>query len=273
LKIGLYTLSLFFILLAFVISAPFLSVYADIIIEPDNDFFSRNKAECRYLGRNFVVDGPDGSALVKPEPGKGKETASVKNGETIYLEYSCLYKGEFWGYAPSYPGRPPGAREAGGWLKIDGQLLALYDYIAFEEENADNLIDSRGDLSEIKASGAAIAWPWPGAGFSSWTIDNLDEDSLFVLHVYEDAQGREWGFAPYLYGSRNVWFCLSDPLNGDIPAFNPAPAPAAWASETAHADIGKIRDPAYMIAIIFIALLIIGTIVILKIFWKPATKR
>ena len=62
--------------------------------------------------------------------------------------------------------------------------------------------------------------------------------------------------------------CLSDPLNREIPAFNPPPEPVRWVSETEHTEIWQ-SDNTVPIVIIMVALLVIGTAVLIKVFWKP----
>jgi len=239
---------------------PALVVNADLVTQPSNDFFDRYGNDCIYLGRSFIANGADGFVQVKNEPGSNRGGPEIENGEVIYMDYSCLYKGEFWGFTQQHS----------GWVKIDGQLLVLYDYVAFGEDYLGDFYTYKGNYAEIKETKAAVAWPWPGADSHLWTIEDLDTTNFRVLHAYKDEQEREWGFVTYLYGSPNIWFCLSDPLNKSIPAFNPAPEPMIWASETAHNDIGKTGNSTLMIIVILVAVLVIGTIILIKAIWKPS---
>ena len=141
---------------------PILGAYADVIIEPDNGFYARHASQMVYLGRNFVANGEDGYVAIKYEPGSRDEITSLKNGEVIYMQYSCLYDGEFWGFTFKYS----------GWVKLD-QMLVLYDYVAFAEEHWDEFYSYSGDYKEIKENRAMIAWPWPGADAPLWTIENV----------------------------------------------------------------------------------------------------
>jgi hypothetical protein len=238
---------------------PTFVVYADLITEPDNDFFDRNKNECVYLGRSFIANGADGFVQVKTEPESNRRDPEIENGEVIFMDYSCLYKGKFWGFTEQHS----------GWVQIDGQLLVMYDYVAFEEDNLKDFYTYKGDYAEIKETRAAVAWPWPGADSPLWTIEDLDTINFRVLHAYKDKQNREWGFVTYLYGSPNIWFCLSDPLNKNIPAFNPAPQPSIWVSETAHNDVGKTGTSALTLVIVLVVTLVIGSKILIKVFWKP----
>jgi len=135
--------------------------------------------------------------------------------------YFCLYGGEFWGFT----------YEFSGWIKLD-QMLVMYDYVAFEEDHRDEFYPYDGDFTQIKEARSAIAWAWPGSDAHIWTYEDLETENFRVSYAYKDNEGREWGFVTYLYGGRNIWVCLSDPLNRDIPAFNPAPEPMPWVAET-----------------------------------------
>lgn len=248
---------------------PTLAAYADIIAAPDNDFYDRHRNECVLLGRSFAVNGGNGFVSLKKAPGSGGELAVIENGEIIYLEYSCLYKGDYWGLTSfDNPDKTSRQWRLYGWVKTD-QLLVLYDDVAFEEDHLADIYLYRGDYAAIKETKAAIAWPWPGAGAILWTVEGLDAASFRVAYAYRDAEGREWGMVTYLYGSRDIWVCLSDPLNRDIPAFNPEPAPTLWVSETAHTDIGISQNPTLALIIGLVALVVFGTAVLIRVFWKP----
>jgi len=181
--------------------SPSLIAYADVIVEPENDFYNRHRSDIKYLGRSFSANGPDGFASVRREPGSGRNIATIPNGEIVYLQYSCLYDGNHWGFNFRYS----------GWIIID-ELLVLYDYVAFEKDHRHEFFDYDGDYSEIEKTRSAVAWPWPGADAPLWTFEDLDTEGFRVSHAYMDEDGREWGFVAYLYGSRNIWVCLSDPL-------------------------------------------------------------
>jgi hypothetical protein len=98
---------------------------------------------------------------------------------------------------------------------------------------------------------------------------NLNTANFWVSLAYEDAQGREWGFVPYLYGSRNIWVCLDEPLNSDIPAFTPTPAPGPWVPDTEHEDIKKPGNKMLLLVIILVVALTIGTAGLMRVLWKP----
>jgi len=241
------------------------------ITETDNDFFNQYRNDCVYLGRSFCANG---DIAVKSAPSADDEIAVIENADIAYIDYSCLYNGDYWGFTSFYTKEYPTSIWY-GWVKIDDRFSVLYDYVAFGEEHFEEFYTYSGGYEQIRATRAALAWGWPGADAPLWTIEDIDTESFSVLYAYKDEQGREWGFSAYLYDSPNVWFCLSDPLNRDIPAFNSEPAPARWVSDTEHKDIAeaekakKSEDSAVMLIIILVAALAVGTIVLIKLLPKP----
>ena len=253
---------------------------ADLILPPDNDFYERYKSQCIYLGRSFTVNSADGFVSVQKEPGSPEEMTTLENGEIIYVEYSCFFNGDFWGITSFLNSdKNSDLWRLSGWVKMD-QLLVLYDYVAFEEDHPGEFYIYDGDYEAIRETGAMIAWAWPGSGTVLWTVEDVDTENFYVLHAYMDEEGREWGFVTYFYGSRDIWVCLSDPLNRDIPAFNPDPGSGPWESETVHTEILETENwqaetapedefPLPVLIIILVALLVIGTVVLIWVFWKP----
>jgi len=245
---------------------PTFSAYADALVEPDNDFYNRNRRYIVQLERSFYVNAASGSAAIKKAPGARSEIALIENGETIFVEYSCLYSGEYWGLTTVYQESKHG-RAYDGWIRMD-DLLVLYDYVAFAEDNYDEFYAYEGDFEELKRTEAALVWPWPGAEAPLWKVEELDTEYFRVSVAYTDETGREWGFVTYLFGSRNIWICLSDPLNPDIPALNPAQPPAEWSSDTEHINIEDDKNDIPVLIIVLVAAVVIGTFVLIKVFWK-----
>jgi len=248
-----------FILTICLFLIPAIVGHTDVISEP-LDFYGQYRSECVFLDRSFVNSG-NTPVPVMAAPDSNKKLAVIESGEVIHINYSCLYKGEFWGINfKNYV-----------WVRLS-KLLVLYDYVAFEEEHSEELYTYKGEYSEIKETKSAIAWPWPGADSPMWTIEDLDTTNFKALHAYKDSEGREWGLVTYLYDSPNIWFCLSEPLNRDIPVFNPSPEPMVWKSETPHQDIAELErtdSPSVLTFIIILVIgLVVGTAVLIRVFWN-----
>jgi hypothetical protein len=153
------------------------------------------------------------------------------------------------------------------------ELLVLYDHVAFDDEYSASFYTYTGDYDEIKAAGSVILWQWPGSGIALWTTDYLDTVNFSVSYAYMDEQGREWGFIGYLYGHRNIWVCLSDPLNSNIPIFNPTPEPAEWVPDTLHTDILQhggeqgSEIPTLAVIVVLVTALVAGTAMLIKVLY------
>ena len=271
------------ILITALLIMPASIAFADVIIEPENDFYYEHQDKMVYLARSFVANGDLGSVKVVKEPGAKDSTSSFDNGVILYVQYSCLYDGEYWGYILGPE----------GWVKMD-QLLVLYDYVAFYEDHAGEFYNYTGDFSEIQKAKSAVVWPWPGADEYLWTLSDINPDSFGVAYAYKDSEGREWGFINYYYANRDIWVCLSDPLNKDLPVLSPAPAPSKWVSETKHIDIkgtttsqgqtGQSQNgqsqtsqgqtpqkdfPLIPVIIALVVVLVVGTGIVIRVLWKP----
>ena len=242
---------------------PTLFAYADSIYEPQNSFYEQHRSQIVYLGRRFVARSDAGNATVWRSPDMEYQSGIIRNGEHALVEYTCLYNGEYWGLTSGFS----------GWVRMD-EMLVEYDFISFNEEHFDEFYNYTGDYARVKETQSAVAWPWPGADAPMSTFDNLELDNLNISHAYLDAEGREWGFLPDLYRNSNIWFCLSDPLNPNIPTFNPAPEPASWVPDVEHVNISGqqvLPDefPTYIVIIVLVAVLVAGTTVLIKVFRKP----
>jgi len=275
----------FMVFVVIFILTPAFVAFADAIINPELSFYGKHKDKIVYLSRGFSVNGPDGYAYVREEPGARSEKTKVNNGEEVYIEYTCLYDGDYWGY---YLWNWGNDYWNSGWIRMD-ELLVLYDFISFEEDHIYEFYYYTGDYAEIKETRSAIAWSWPGSGDALGTFEDLDTEHFYTYHAWKDGLDREWGFFGYWYGQRNIWFCLSDPMNSDIFAFNPAPAPSAWVPGTAHKEItmsgdSELSDSAYeeiresdnsmlWIIIVLVAALVIITAVLIRVFWKPGKQK
>jgi len=265
------SLSMACIIFLFVCIAPTVAT-ADIVLDNDfseenqdeSDFFLKHREHILYLGRSFVVNSDTGFVTVRDAPDLETSIALLENGDILFVDYSCLYDGEFWGLT-SVTGS---ALQKAGWVKLS-ELLVLYDYVAFEEDHIDALYQYKGNMEKIKEAEAMIAWSWPGSGIPMWTIENVGTSGISVAYAFMDDEGREWGFFRSFYGGGNIWVCISDPLNPDIPVFNPTPDPAVWISDTEHTDINKQGMFSILPVIAVVSALAISSVLLIVLLWKP----
>jgi len=245
-------------------------VYADSIWLPESSFYESHRRSCEYVFRNFYVVDDSGSVSVKKEPGSKDEVGVIENGEIIQIFYSYDNKGAIWGMTTI---NSPGVDYydwPAGWVPMDS-LLVVYDYISFAEEYGDGFRIYEGDLSELDGEGEVVLWEWPGSGvILSVLPEHWFKRRMYDGFVYTDGDGRDWLFLTTASQSyRNVWVCLSDPFNPEMPAFNAAP-PYVWQPGGKEIPDSGIND--LYLVIIAVAVLALGTAIMIRLFWKPAKR-
>ena len=222
------TKRLFALLAVCFMLAPTALVYADMIILPQNDFFSRNRNECEYIGHSFYANGEGGSVSLKKEPGSKEEVYTIQNDEILNVSHVYYHNGEAWGVSGIYT---PEARLVYGWVPLS-QLSIIYDYHLFAEDHQNEFRPYAGDYQELLTAEQIVFWKYPGSGIVINIMQENVEEFIgnfingsgrlepYISHVYTDEQGRDWGFSGWgnMY-DKQVWICLSDPENSEIPAF------------------------------------------------------
>ena len=245
-------------------------VYADVVDEPGDRFYSKYVEYMVPVERMFIANGEDGFAQISKEPGAKNATGTLENGERVYIEYACLYRGDYWGLVYA---------EAGyGWVKT-GEFLVVYDSSAFKGEFGDEFYSYEGDLEEIYEAGSVYLWEWPGCGETPYPFEVFEGDSFSVSTAYKDEYGNEWGVLNYF--GRSSWVCVSDPMNNDLPARDPMPAPAPWTPIYEYVDIdsatgigggGASKTLTLVVVVIIVAAVVVCTILLIKRFYKPKEK-
>ena len=252
------------VLISCVLIMPASVAYADLIPRV-NDFYEQHKSEMTFIGRYYVVNSEEEFLWIVRDPVEKSKGLNFINGDRIWISHTYLYEGELWGYTSWYK----------GFVRFN-QLLELYDYVLFAEEHVDEFYPYAGNYSEINATRSFIAWPWPGADDFIFYFTKIKMKELKVQHVYKDIEGREWGFVEKLGVVDNFWICLSDPLNEEIPVFNPEPGPYYWVTfhkgilaAIAVSTIPENNTLILVVTSVLVIVLVAGTVVLIKRFWKP----
>ena len=84
---------------------------------------------------------------------------------------------------------------------------------------------------------------------------------------YTLRSAQQCSIVVYWYAHRNVWICVSDPTNSDIPALNPPPPPELW--QPGDTNVSNNWLSTHLLVIILVAALVVGTAVLIRVFWKP----
>lgn len=190
------------------------SALADVIWEPNDDFYQKHYEECEYLGRSYYANGQEGfvRAFETPEAKKTVETC-LENGTELYVSFTMEYEGETWGVVELGEGKT-------GWVLMDA-LMLIYDNQSFMEEHEAEFRPYDGSFEELCTSEnqRVIFWSYPGSGQIRGDFETLHQNynSLNPDVTWTDEEGRVWGHVGYYMAARG-WVCLSDPGNESIPA-------------------------------------------------------
>lgn len=190
------------VLTACCLAAP---AFADVIWEPEDDFYQRHADECELLQRSFYTNGPEGYVDLFRSPESSSVTGQMENGEKLYI----YWRYQDWGYVEG---------DVTGWAPL-GDLQLIYDHISFAEEYGEQFAPYDAEacrpLLDAWTGDALALWPYPGAEQADLWQDAADamEDlkEYGFSEIFVDEEGNTWGFCAYLYGNRDFWVCLDDP--------------------------------------------------------------
>ena len=161
---------------------------ADVIIEPDDSFYTSHWEECDYLGNQYYANGQTGTLTGYRSPESKQEKKTFQNGELLYISFTYTDEtGTDWGVVEQNDGTC--------WVRLD-EIVRKYDSELFREEHADALApfdDQAGDYERLRdLDGEIVVWTYPGSGESSGTITEFE-------------------------GGPDCWICLDDPTNAALP--------------------------------------------------------
>ncbi len=201
----------FAFIIAIVMALTFaVSVSADVIFEPDDDFYSSHRDECEHVERSFTAT-ENVNSLNKPNGSTVK--CRFDEGDTISISY--IYKdskGIVWGVA-DYSEKL--GSDAKGWIPMK-YLAVIYDNDSFLSEFENEITQDTDDLKLPKTDNL-VFWEYPGSEsyyeMEPWNDSYLDID---YLYAYTDENGITWGYVGYFYGMRG-WLRTDDPANTTSP--------------------------------------------------------
>ena len=190
--------------------------FADVMWEPDNNsFYDKHRNECEYKNRSYYANGKEGFVTLLDAPNGSMVRAQFENGEKLRVYF--IYKGSY-GLAAFWTD----GRETSGWVPM-ADLVQVYDSISFEEEYVDRIVPYSGEFADYSGEIEAVNfYAYPGAPeiYTSFKLENMNvlenltgtaEYPSYIGSIFVDENGLTWGNVGYLYGTRNVWFCLDEP--------------------------------------------------------------
>ena len=240
---------------------------ADVIITPDDDFYQKHWEKCTTEARSYTGNGTEGYVILKESPISGKIVGTLANGEDYFI--TVVYQtsdGTKWG--------APNLQEKTGWVRMEDMVL-VYDNISFLEEHSSQIQDYQGefDTYEFKKD-PVILWSYPESGVINAEIPKRD-DMVQFSSVYTDPEGSQWGYISYYYHIEG-WVKFDDPTNRELPVKKmdaqvtlvPAsPAPDLKDLVTAN-ERGQI-----LLLVGLIVLLVVGTGILIGIYWKKGSPK
>ena len=215
--------------------AVFLSVFAlsavgvraDLIVEPPNSFYSRHSEDCSNLDRTAAASD---DVVFWSAPDSLFRKDGPAEGEMIYISFVYTDDdGLQWGLAP----------DENQWVLM-ADLLLPYTSDEFMAEHEAEIYE--GAPFSIPAGTEAVRWSYPESG------NAVDEemrfpDPLELTTFYNDPDGRQWGYSYYYYGTHDIWVCLSDMKNTEIPQREVHEMyPAQAADESQLARIAELKE-------------------------------
>ncbi|MBE6996021.1 MAG: hypothetical protein E7429_04765 [Ruminococcaceae bacterium] len=188
------------------------TVSADVIWTPDDNFYNTHANQCEYLDRSYYTNGVEGGVVLYEKPG-GRDIAVLENGVALRVSFTYEKDGTVWGVVEY------GESRKTGWLDMKDMLL-IYDNRSFTEEHEAEFVPYDGSFAELCKSEdrRVIFWSYPGSGQIVADFDHLEQgySELLPDPVWTDADGRVWGRIGYYMAARG-WVCLSDPANENLP--------------------------------------------------------
>lgn len=254
--------------------------FADLIYEPDNDFLLKNRNRTEYVERNFYINGSEGKAIVYDDPDSPEEFAVLVNGVELTVYNTYKKDRTEWGlveFSIDEDGMVENAYDDAltGWMLMD-DLLVVYDNTNFFEEHADEfyMFDSSYEAI-IEAGEDAVLWTYPGSGEMAGTL--YEPENLQLGTAYDDSDGRQWGFIDYHFGNRDVWICISDPTNENIPVFGvEAPeliSPASIKSGLIEDLESQNTEFPIKIIIALVAVVVVATAILIPVLMRKKAKK
>lgn len=203
---------------ALMLTALAMPALADVLIEPEDDFYAKHEADCSHDDGSYYTPKSQDGIKVYDEPG-GKETGSYPYGDRLYSSWYYTDKdGNSWRYCAKYDG----SVDYMFWFRED-ETLRVYDFGDFNSEHQSEFFD---DAEEYRDISKVAFYEYPNGPFK-YTEEFGGEEGIHFGECWKDENGKTWGFLGYLYGRRNAWICLDDPANegltaGDVPLIDPA---------------------------------------------------
>ncbi len=176
------------------------AVKADVLWEPQKDFFGENNIPTTIERRYYIVNSPTGFINVYKSPDSAAITGQLMNGESFFVYYKAEYNGKHWGLNTSEE-----------YICLENTYVK-YDHISFAEEYSEKIEKLPSD-TKVELKKGYMYSSYPGAAEQNTIAFDCPE--AFPSYSFIDEAGLKWMFFGYVYGQRNFWVCMDEPLKRD----------------------------------------------------------
>ncbi len=171
------------------------TVFADVIFEPNDDFYTTHKEECEYVERYYIAGSANEYTKVYMSPENGKVVNEVPNGEEIYISWQW----NDWLYCNK------------GWVHSDDVSLK-YDSISFlKDHETTDYKDESYSVSSVQM----YTYPNSGECYKMTEEKKYSTIGDSFSKLYIDDAGLKWGYIGY-YMQQSGWVCIDDPINTSL---------------------------------------------------------
>ncbi len=172
-----------------------LPAFADVIWEPEDDFYWANAEDCVPVNRTFIAASSMDAINVYVSPENTSVVNTITNNTEIFISWSW----NEWYYYDI------------GWIHSD-DVTVVYDNISFIEDN--EISDYDGEEMSLPV---VQLYTYPNSGNSYELIEEKDYSLIggSFSSSYIDANGLNWGYISY-YMQHEGWVCIDDPTNTSL---------------------------------------------------------
>ena len=184
--------------------------HADVIYEPDDDFYQKHASDCTYVDAVYIVNHPKGKATMYVSPEDAKVVSEFENGERIRVNYSYTdRKGIEWASVTDWR-----STRKDGWIPMDYLYEAYSDRLFYADYASEIRPAAQGEHADSDAM-TVYFFDYPGSDqYFLVYLDDMDGEPVSALPatmIFTDEEGRNWGRIGYFYGYKDRWFCMDDP--------------------------------------------------------------
>lgn len=247
------------------------TAYADVIWEPEDDFYLSHSGKCYHLGDEYIANGKEGYVYVYENPNSSSPEAFILNGNQLFISFAYDSKNGSMGVIEY------NADENGNLLAIDyskpyetgwvylADLSVKYGSDEFFADHADE-IENPEEFIVFEGGSEVSLHTYPGS--SEYTEPMVLEGGIVFNAVYTDAAGTKWGYINYYRGIRDRWLVIETapepPSEGliemppvSVEDITPPKAPSEEKIENTNQNSYVIIAVIAVLAVVIITLVII----------------